>query len=85
MVASRPYTELNTLFEAANNNWIGLSEGDYLEAFDGHPKIGDVSSLMKKYANTKTLAAGEQSGMEQAEQHTIQELSQGNTDYHEKF
>jgi len=85
MVASRPYPAADELFDAANQNWIGLSEGDYLEAFDGHPKIGDVSSLMKKYANTKSLAAGEQSGMNEADQQTIQELSQGNNDYQEKF
>ncbi|PAJ75038.1 OHCU decarboxylase [Pseudoalteromonas sp. NBT06-2] len=85
MVESRPYVDLDALFEAANSNWIGLSEGDYLEAFDGHPKIGDVSSLMKKYANTKRLAAGEQSGMNAADEATIKALAKGNDDYHGKF
>lgn len=85
MVASRPYNDLDSLFEAANSHWIGLDEQDYLEAFDGHPKIGDVSSLMKKYANTKALAAGEQSGMDAADEQTVVELSQGNSDYQNKF
>lgn len=85
MVESRPYRDLDSLFEAANQHWIGLAEQDYLEAFDGHPKIGDVNSLMKKYANTKALAAGEQSGMDAADQETIALLAQGNRDYQQKF
>jgi len=85
MVASRPYHNIDELFDAANQHWIGLEESDYLEAFDGHPKIGDVNSLMKKYADTKTLAAGEQSGMSVADEQTITALSQGNTDYKNAF
>lgn len=85
MIASRPYTNIDELFNAANDHWIGLEESDYLEAFDGHPKIGDVNSLMKKYANTKALAAGEQSGMSAADEHTITQLAQGNIDYQHKF
>jgi len=85
MVANRPYQDFEGLLSTANNQWLGLTEQDYLEAFDGHPKIGDVSSLMKKYANTKALAAGEQSGMDIADQQTIIDLAQGNDDYHLKF
>ncbi len=85
MVASRPYNSIDELYSVANQHWIGLEEPDYLEAFDGHPKIGDVNSLMKKYANTKALAAGEQSGMNAADEQTIKQLSQGNSDYQDKF
>lgn len=85
MVAARPHTDLDALLAAANANWAGLSESDYLEAFDGHPQIGDVSSLMAKYATTKALAAGEQSGMTEADEQTIKQLARGNSDYLEKF
>ncbi len=78
-------SSLDALFTVANANWLGLEEKDYLEAFDGHPKIGDVSSLMEKYENTMELAAGEQSGIKIADQNTINELAQGNSDYHQKF
>ena len=44
-----------------------LTEADWLEAFAAHPLIGDVDSLRKKYAATKQLAAGEQSGVAGAE------------------
>lgn len=85
MVASRPYHTIDELYDAANRHWIGLEEKDYLEAFDGHPKIGDVNSLRAKYANTKALAAGEQSGMSAADEQTINALAQGNNDYEHKF
>lgn len=85
MVASRPYKDRVAIIDAANDHWVDLEEQDYLQAFDGHPKIGDVSSLMKKYANTKKLAAGEQSGIQCADQETINELAKGNQDYLDKF
>jgi 2-oxo-4-hydroxy-4-carboxy-5-ureidoimidazoline decarboxylase len=85
MVQSRPFNDLNSLFEAANLHWLDLTEADYLEAFDGHPKIGNVNSLVKKYADTKTLAAGEQSGMNAANELTIKALAKGNDDYLSKF
>ena len=50
---------------------------DFLEAFKGHPKIGDVSSLAKKYANTTHIAANEQSGMNSANDQVIESLARG--------
>ena len=85
MVASRPYPSAVAMSKAADENWRDLEERDYLEAFDGHPKIGDVSSLKDKYANTKELAAGEQSLVEVASDETIQALCDGNSAYEEKF
>lgn len=85
MVASRPYASREQLMDTATTHWQGLSEQDYLQAFDGHPKIGDVNSLKHKYTNTKVLAAGEQSGVEQATGEVIQALAEGNAQYQQKF
>ncbi len=85
MVAGRPYADESALRSAADQNWATLCEADYLQAFEGHPKIGDVSSLKEKYANTKALAAGEQSSVEQANEETLHKLARGNQDYEEKF
>jgi len=85
MVESRPYADTNALYTAADNNWQGLQESDFLQAFDGHPKIGDVSTLKAKYANTKELASNEQSGVSVASDVVIETLSQGNRDYEAKF
>ena len=52
MADARPYVDTDALFAHADAVWQQLAEGDYLEAFEGHPKIGDISSLRAKYANT---------------------------------
>ena len=85
LVAQRPFVDEAALRGAADSVWAGLGEADYLQAFDGHPKIGDVSSLKAKYADTKQLAAGEQSSVEQASDEVIAELAEGNQRYEEKF
>jgi 2-oxo-4-hydroxy-4-carboxy-5-ureidoimidazoline decarboxylase len=85
MVAGRPYASAEELQASADRHWRGLSESDYLQAFDGHPKIGDVGSLKTKYASSKTLAEGEQAQVSEADEQLINDLAQGNHDYLEKF
>jgi 2-oxo-4-hydroxy-4-carboxy-5-ureidoimidazoline decarboxylase len=85
MVASRPYSDFNMLRETADRIWDKLTEEDYLQAFDGHPKIGDVNSLKAKYANTKQLASGEQSGVNSATDELIQALAKSNRAYEQKY
>jgi 2-oxo-4-hydroxy-4-carboxy-5-ureidoimidazoline decarboxylase len=85
MVKSRPYATVADVLRQADVHWQDLGEEDYLEAFEGHPKIGDVNSLKKKYANTKKLAAGEQSGVDTASDAVIDQLAEANRQYQEKF
>lgn len=86
MEASRPFTNnALSIFEIADQHWEKSTEADLLEAFDGHPEIGDVSTLREKYRNTEKLAGHEQSGVNTASENTLQSLSQGNTEYKEKF
>jgi len=85
MVEARPFADDIAVAKQADLAWQELEEADYLEAFDGHPKIGDVSSLRAKYANTKELAGNEQGLVKEANDDVLEILSQGNTDYEEKF
>lgn len=85
MLTSIPFSSLSALSSHADANWQGLSEADYLQAFDGHPKIGDVSSLREKYRSTEKIAAGEQSGVNTATEFTLTKLKKLNDDYQEKF
>jgi 2-oxo-4-hydroxy-4-carboxy-5-ureidoimidazoline decarboxylase len=84
MVAARPFISLEQCYEIALSVWSGLGEQDFLQAFAGHPKIGDVTSLREKYAHTKKLASGEQSSVDDASEEVIQNLSNGNAEYEEK-
>ena len=81
MVAGRPYSSLKQLHTHALTQWQSLSEPDWLEAFQGHPKIGDINSLKQKYAHSKSLAAGEQHSVESADEDTLQALMKGNELY----
>ena len=84
MVAARPFISLEQCHETALSVWAGLGEQDFLQAFEGHPKIGDVTSLREKYGHTKKLASGEQSSVDEASEEVIQNLSAGNTAYEVK-
>lgn len=85
LVNGRPYADPEALRTAADRVWAGLGEDDYLEAFAGHPQIGDIDSLREKYADTRALAAGEQSGVADADEETLQRLARGNATYRERF
>ena len=85
MVASRPFSDAKSLHKTADHIWNDLNENDFLQAFEGHPKIGDVGSLKAKYANTKELASGEQSGANCATDELIAELANCNSAYEKKY
>ncbi len=85
MVIDRPFESLPEMLEISDRIWEECDVDDYLEAFEGHPRIGDVESLAKKYANTKGWAGGEQKGVEGADASVIQRLADGNKQYEEKF
>lgn len=84
MVEARPFSDVDAAQKAALDVWDTCEEADFLQAFEGHPKIGDVSSLRKKYANTKGLASNEQSGVGAATEDVLQALADGNNEYDEK-
>lgn len=85
LVSEIPFTDYDNLVNVANNVWKGLSESDYLEAFEGHPKIGDVNSLREKYVTTKALATGEQASINTAPDNVLEALAHGNYVYEKKF
>ncbi len=85
MVIARPFASREQLFEKAEQIWEQCSDEDWLEAFEHHPKIGDINSLKKKFANTEKWAGQEQAGVNTASDEVIQRLAEGNTAYEQKF
>jgi 2-oxo-4-hydroxy-4-carboxy-5-ureidoimidazoline decarboxylase len=85
MLANRPFTSKKDLFSVSNSIWAESSVEDGLEAFQHHPKIGDLKSLEKKFASTKDWAGGEQSGVNTAAKETLIALAEGNNAYEKKF
>lgn len=85
MVAARPFDSPVAMYKAAEDLWLSLGEADYLAAFEGHPQIGDVSTLREKYRNTAGSAGHEQAGMNQASEETLQRMMILNQDYLSRF
>ncbi|MCH8529813.1 MAG: 2-oxo-4-hydroxy-4-carboxy-5-ureidoimidazoline decarboxylase [Saccharospirillum sp.] len=81
MLKAGPFDSKSDLLESARIHWAAMSDDDWLEAFEGHPMIGDMDSLRKKYAASKGLSEREQSGVDQASEATLQALSDCNQRY----
>lgn len=85
MVNNRPYSNQDELLSIADKSWSDCEEKDVLQAFEGHPKIGDVNSLKAKYAKTRDMAGHEQSGAAVASEEILNALAQGNQAYEARF
>ncbi|MDB5199621.1 MAG: decarboxylase [Chitinophagaceae bacterium] len=85
MLTVFPVEDFVELLEAAEEKWDECAEPDWKEAFEHHPKIGDINSLKEKFENTAGWAAGEQSGVNGATGNILQELSKANEEYQNKF
>lgn len=84
VVANRPYASLDDLIAASDKAWEQTEEQDWLLAFSAHPQIGNVETLRAKYANTKAVAAGEQSAVDQASDEVLEALASRNRQYLEQ-
>lgn len=84
MTDSRPYDSVDQVIDNATAHWQAMQESDFIEAFEGHPMIGDIHSLREKYAATKAMAGSEQAGTASASEATLQTLQQANKAYLDK-
>ena len=82
---ARPYKDNNDLLSKADSLWKNYGQSEFLEAFRGHSKIGDLDSLKKKYANTRRWSQQEQAGMKAINEQTLMELMNLNNDYENRF
>ena len=77
MLAARPFASDAALFDAAERVWWGLGREDWLEAFAGHPRIGERAG--------DAWARREQTGVSGAAQATRAALAAGNDTYERRF
>lgn len=85
MLTVFPVEDLVEFLDAAEAKWNDCTQEEKMEAFEHHPKIGDINSLKEKFANTAEWAAGEQSGVENTGESTLKELANKNAEYANKF
>ena len=86
MVTRRPYSNLESILQAADDAWNTMENEDFLEAFSHHPKIGaSLESLKEKFAPTKTWSSNEQESVASASDETILALRDANVAYEERY
>lgn len=85
MLTVFPVEDLVELLDASEEKWDECTIADWEEAFEHHPRIGDVNSLEEKFPDTAEWAAGEQAAVKMAKENTLQELAKANVDYQQKF
>ncbi|MFV8816317.1 2-oxo-4-hydroxy-4-carboxy-5-ureidoimidazoline decarboxylase [Haliea sp. E17] len=73
----RPFDSVAQLQSTAATVWDEMGEVEWLEAFAGHPRIGDLSVLRDKYSS----ASKEQGQVAAADETVLQDLMQLNRDY----
>ena len=78
MSNARPYESKKSLYAAAQQFWQNSTEKEKLEAFLGHPQIGDLNALRNKYAAS---ANREQGQITAADENTLRELAALNQQY----
>jgi allantoicase len=72
MIANRPFADGNAVLATASAAFDAVSEGDWLEAFAGHPRIGETGD---RQANR------EQSGTADADASVLDQLAEANKEY----
>ena len=75
----RPYQDLETLQDAADEIWQRLDPADWREALDGHPRIGEQGG------SSAPLSRQEQAGMSGAAEDVRAAIAAGNRVYEDRF
>lgn len=84
MAAARPFADVEQLHAVADAAFAQLGRDDLLEAFAGHPRIGERAAAGAGDRHAR-WSEGEQSGARAAEPDVSAQLAAGNREYEERF
>jgi 2-oxo-4-hydroxy-4-carboxy-5-ureidoimidazoline decarboxylase len=82
VTSEAPFSSMKNLMSVCLEQWNEATEKEMLEAFSGHPQIGDMEALRNKYAET---AGQEQGQIVGADETILMLLAERNDDYLRKF
>jgi OHCU decarboxylase len=89
VAARRPLVDETALLEAADETWRNLTRSDWMEAFDSHPRIGEMrpSSLAPESTPGQSVewSAQEQRNVQDAEADVKITLADANREYEQRF
>src|SRR4051794_36923924 len=79
MADSRPFTDTAQLQRTADSAWLGLGPDDWMEALEGHPRIGESGGTSREHSRQ------EQAGMREASGSVQAAIADGNRRYEDRF
>lgn len=85
MTEAMPFSDRFQVEKSLQLSFSKLAEADWLEAFAGHPMIGNIATLREKYQVSKELSANEQGLVQLADESTLEQLVEFNHAYLDKF
>jgi 2-oxo-4-hydroxy-4-carboxy-5-ureidoimidazoline decarboxylase len=85
MLARRPFKSRAAVLSTADEIWRSLDSADWREAFSHHPRIGERKSAVPQSERGSAWAAGEQSGVERADDDVRRALAATNREYEQRF
>jgi len=85
MAARRPFWDVDELLQAARTIWWDLSDADWLEAFRGHPRIGETHTVGTASAQSREWSSEEQRMVAGVGDDAKVALAEANRAYEERF
>ena len=85
LAARRPLGTLPELLAASDTAWWSLTEADWKQAFDSHPRIGEQHAQGEATEASLKWSAGEQGIAIQCDAEARRMFALGNRAYEEKF
>jgi len=85
LAAERPIADEATLLRESDAIWRGLMEGDWMEAFRSHPRIGESRPVQAVHARSAYWSSEEQKGVASENDAAKAALAEGNRAYEQKF
>lgn len=85
MAGARPFRDFQDVLAASERIWQSLEPADWLEAFRGHPKIGEQKAERDTGAEALRWSKQEQAGVRGADPDVLAALAEGNRLYEERF
>ncbi len=82
VISLAPFSTADKLLQSCAAQWRKATEEEILEAFSGHPQIGDMNALRNRYA---AIASAEQGQVIAADESVLLALRDQNQAYLEKF
>jgi len=85
VVEARPFQDEESLLHSAMSAWKKTEPEDWLEAFSHHPKIGERKAEKTQTEQEREWSAQEQSNTAKIPEDSLNELTELNRQYEERF